>query len=610
MSGKLLRVTIAGWKQCHFYQKASTVGASLKLLFPTKVEVQKIELEDRDAYQKWLSQEKSKLNLTGTHDKHTSSPFVFLNDEQYLGGCDAFIDFTRRKVAFDDTAQSEVTVNDGVKVLDSAYDYDVVTIGGGSGGLAFAKEAAGLGARAAVLDFVKPSSHGTTWGLGGTCVNVGCIPKKLYHRAALLGEQMHEAKGFGWTVTSAKNDWATLSNNIKNYIKGLNFKTRVDLRDNHVTYMNSLGHILDNHTVQLTDRTGKVSKVTAGRIVVAVGGRPTRLECPGGEHAIDSDDLFQMDWIDENGSPRSPGKVLVVGASYVALEGAGFFTGLGYDTTVMVRSILLRGFDREYADKIGEYMEDGGTKFIYQATPTMVEKLSNGKFKVTYTQSNNGHNSSVSDVFDTVVCAIGRNPDTSRLGLDAVKVQTNKKGEIVCVNEQTSVPNIYALGDVVQGVPELTPVAIQSGKQLARRLFGTSKEAFNYDLVPTTVFTPIEYGTVGLSEEVAIQRYGSTALEVYHREVLPLEWQLCDKPKGIARLKLICLKTEGMKVVGLHYLGPDAGEVTQGFATALKKQATYFDIISTVGIHPTKAEDFTTVKITKSSGKDASAANC
>jgi thioredoxin reductase (NADPH) len=436
-------------------------------------------------------------------------------------------------------------------------------------------------------------------------VNVGCIPKKLCHRAAILGEEAHhDAAAFGWEMQKGTHNWAKLIENIHDYVSGLNFKYRVALREKKVKYLNELGTIKDAHTLELRDKKGKIKTITAGRIVIATGGRPTQLDCPGGEHAIDSDDVFQMTW--EN---KIPGKTLVVGASYVALECAGFLCGVGYDTTIMVRSILLRGFDQEYANYIGDFMEKTGMKFLRSATPTKIEKTADGRLEVFWTKDGQV----TSDVFDTVIAAIGRKPDTSKLGLENVGVKTAPSGKVICadMNEQTSVPNIYAVGDVVQDMLELTPVAVQSAVMLARRLYGGSKETMNYDLIATTVFTPIEYGACGLSEEDAIARYGQEDLEVYHKEVSPLEWQLVkSKPEGIARCKLICLKSENLRVVGIHILAPNSGEIMQGFAVAMRKGVTYQDLRDTVGIHPTVAEDFTTLTITKSSGADAAASGC
>lgn len=609
----LTKITVAGWRGCGFFQKAVKVTAAVELLYPKRVQVTHIELSDKDKYVTWLNTEKPKLNLTGgaTSVSHSTSPICWLNENEYIGGCDSVLEYTRnafmgeQKVA--DTGSGRPMVPDGVEM--GKYDYDLVCIGGGSGGLAMSKEAANLGAKVACLDFVKPSPHGTTWGLGGTCVNVGCIPKKLCHRAAILGEDIkHDAADFGWSVEGKKHSWTTLCDNIHNYISSLNFKYRTSLREKNVTYINKLGTIIDPHTIQLTDRKGKTDTITVGRIVVAVGGRPSELEIPGGEHAINSDDVFQMDW---SSTPKQePGKTLVVGASYVALECAGFFTALGYETTVMVRSILLRGFDREYSDKIGEYMEQTGTKFVRGCVPSKIEKTGSGAFNVFWQSEDQKE---TSEEYDTVVIAIGRTADVKKLGLDSVKVQTAKTGKIICAgkNEQTSCPNIYAIGDVVDGMLELTPVAIKSGIFLARRLFGGSSQLMDYNMIPTTVFTPIEYGACGISEEDALAKYGEDDIEVYHKELSPLEWEMLhDKPKGISRAKLVCVKSENMRVVGLHVLGPNCGEITQGYAVAMRLGATFKDFSDTVGIHPTVSEDFTTLTVTKASGASAAGSGC
>lgn len=302
----------------------------------------------------------------------------------------------------------------------------------------------------ACLDFVKPSPLGSKWGLGGTCVNVGCIPKKLMHNASVLGEHAKEAAAYGWTgPEAAKHDWATLKNNIQDHIKGLNFGYRVALREASVTYLNKLGRFLGPHELECTDAKGAVQIITAARFVMAVGGRPTPLDCPGAELALSSDDIFMK--------ATPPGKTCVVGAGYVALECAGFLTGLkGGDVTVLVRSMMLRGFDREMVSAIKTVMEHAGTKIIEGVLPASIEKLSSGRLLV---KMNDGQQ----DEFDTVLAAVGRRPDIHAVGLDsgAMEVKLAGSGKIDCVHEQTSIPHIYAIGDVVEGAPELTPVAIQ-----------------------------------------------------------------------------------------------------------------------------------------------------
>jgi len=268
-----------------------------------------------------------------------------------------------------------------------------------------------------------------------------------------------------------------------------------------------------------------------------------------------------------------------------------------------VRSILLRGFDRECADMIGKYMKSEGVKFREEVVPKKLEK-SGDKIKVTFSDGE-------SDEYDTVLGAIGRSGDTAKLGLDKVGIATNpKNSKIEAKFEQTSTPNIYVIGDVMDGCPELTPVAIHAGKALARRLFGGSTQPMDYRNVCTTVFTPLEYGTVGYSEDDAIAEFGKENLVIYHKYFVPLEWSI-SPTRGEHRgfCKAIVDKHTN-KVLGLHYLGPNAGEVMQGFGTAMKLGCTFEDIIETVGIHPTTAEEFTTLSITKDSGEDAAAGGC
>jgi len=590
---------VAGWSTCPFFQKCATVVCSMQHLFPDKIEADIMEFETKEAFKEWVSQNGASFGAKGA--KHTSSPFVWQDKASFIGGCDDTLAFAKEHFFSGSARPARPTANVDPGA-EGTFDYDIVVIGGGSGGLACSKEAALAGLKVACLDYVKPSPLGTQWGLGGTCVNVGCIPKKLCHQAALLGEFQRDATAFGWKVKTEGHDWATLVENVQDHIHQLNFSYRVELRDKKVDYLNMLGKLVGPHEVECS-KPGKPTKtITAKRIVIAVGGRPTPLSIPGGEHALSSDDIFSME--------TAPGKTLVVGASYVALECAGFLTGLGYDTTVMVRSILLRGFDQDMSNRIGSFMEGEGTKFIRGCVPSKIEKQASGKFLVSWAASDGSPGGS--DEYDTVLAAIGRKADTSKLGLESGGVQTDKGGKIPCVNEQTNVPHIYAIGDVVTDMEELTPVAIQSGQMLSRRFAGLSDLAMDYDKIPTTVFTPIEYGCCGLSEEAAEKRYGDK-LEVYHTSFTPLEWALPDptpKHAGTCYLKVLCDKSDSDRVIGFHILSPNCGEITQGFATAMKLNATYTDFRDTIGIHPTVAESFTTLSVTKSSGEDADAGGC
>ena len=277
-----------------------------------------------------------------------------------------------------------------------------------------------------------------------TCVNVGCIPKKLMHTGSLLLDSIkQDAAAYGIQVGGSNGDsssglqhsWESMRENVQNHIRGLNFKYRVRLREKEVSYLNKLGKFVDAHTIEATDKKGKTETITASRFLICTGGRPSPLECEGGELAISSDDIFALE--------KSPGKTLCVGASYISLECAGFLAGLGHDTTVAVRSILLRGFDRECSDKIGEYMETHGVKFRRSVVPEKLEKVEGDQIKVTFSDGS-------SDTYDTVLAAIGRYADTDKLGLENVGIEVNPKNKrIIGVNEQTACPNIYALGDVL-----------------------------------------------------------------------------------------------------------------------------------------------------------------
>ncbi|XP_016428301.1 thioredoxin reductase 2, tandem duplicate 2 [Sinocyclocheilus rhinocerous] len=483
------------------------------------------------------------------------------------------------------------------------FDYDLVVIGGGSGGLACSKEAAQLGQRVAVLDYVEPSLKGTKWGLGGTCVNVGCIPKKLMHQAALLGTAVKDARKYGWQIPeSLSHDWSTMAEAVQNHVKSLNWGHRVQLQDKKVKYLNMKGNLVDKHTIRAVNAKGKEMTVTAKNIVLATGGRPKYpTHVPGAmEFGITSDDVF---WLKE-----SPKKTLVVGASYVALECAGFLTGIGLDTTVMVRSIALRGFDQQMSGLVTDYMEAYGTKFSWKCTPKSIEKLPSGILRVTWMNLNTKEEHQ--DTFNSVLWAVGRASETKTLNLDKVGVEINiETGKIiVAADEATSVPNIFAIGDIAEGRPELTPTAIKAGKLLARRLVGHSTELMNYDNVATTVFTPLEYGCVGLSEEEAERRHGKDQIEVKYSIFAMVQFTVAWK--RATRIIVVCLREGDQRVLGMHFTGPSAGEVTQGFSLGFQCGLTYEHLRNTVGIHPTCAEELIKLNITKRSGLDATVTGC
>nr|XP_042092409.1 thioredoxin reductase 3 isoform X3 [Ovis aries] len=509
-----------------------------------------------------------------------------------------------------------------------------------------------------VLDFVVPSPRGTAWGLGGTCVNVGCIPKKLMHQAALLGQALTDSRKFGWEYSQqVRHSWATMMEAIQSHVGSLSWGRRLALRENAVTYVNSYGEFVEHHKVKATNEKGQEALYTAANFVIATGQRPRYLGIPGDrEYCITSDDLFSL--------PYCPGTTLVVGASYVALECAGFLAGLGLEVTVMVRSVLLRGFDQEMAEKVGASMQQLGVRFLRKFVPVEVQQLEKGlpgRLKVV-AKSTEG-TETMEGVYNTVLLAIGRDSCTKKLGLEKIGVNISEKTGKIPVNgeEQTSVPYVYAVGDVLEGKPQLTPVAVQAGKLLARRLFGGRSEKCDYVNVPTVVFTPLEYGCCGYSEEkagevcqaenlgvscaagafsglapeprlppsgtsysVLLQAPVTAALSeiisllweswkvnnVYHTLFWPLEWTVACRDNNTCYAKIICNKLDNDRVIGFHVLGPNAGEITQGFAAAMKCGLTKQLLDATIGIHPTCGEVFTTLEITKASGLDITQKGC
>eukprot|EP01059_Diplonema_ambulator_P020870 TRINITY_DN3480_c0_g2_i1.p1 TRINITY_DN3480_c0_g2~~TRINITY_DN3480_c0_g2_i1.p1 ORF type:complete len:588 (+),score=250.17 TRINITY_DN3480_c0_g2_i1:95-1858(+) len=583
-------ITITGWEGCGFFSRAVQAAQAQAAESGLKVDVNSMT---RDAFRQWVVAEQTKYGV-----QHTSSPFV-LKDGTFLGGCDdtlAFLKDLKNKKA-------PVKLVDDAEPEEHKYDFDLIVIGGGSGGMAASKAAAKLigsdEARVCCLDYVKPTPIGTKWGFGGTCVNVGCIPKKLFHTAAIHRDSIKHSHYYGGAeanATAPPMNWERARENIQMHIKSLNFGSVAELRTGNVKYKNSLGAFVDPHTIECTNKKGAKETITGRRILLAMGGRPNYPDIPGAkEYGITSDDIFSLE--------KAPGKTLVVGASYIALECAGFLTGMGYDATVLMRSIPLRGFDQQMAEKICDFMQEEGTKFIRGATPTKLEKNADGTIT---THLSNGETFQS----DTVLFAIGRVPD-SQVNLEAAGVKTAKSGKITTdAADRTSTPHIYAIGDIVENYLELTPVAIMAGQLLTDRLYNKGSKLMNQHLVPTTVFTPLEYGVCGYAEEDAIKEFGAENLEVYHTNFKPLEWTVAQKPASACYVKMITNKKDDERVVGFHILTPNAGEVLQGVAVAMKAGAKKCHFDDTVGIHPTVAELMTTLTTTKSSGASADQGGC
>lgn len=321
-----------------------------------------------------------------------------------------------------------------------------------------------------------------------------------------------------------------------------------------------------------------------------MGSRPSYHSIPGAQDCcLTSDDIFSIRPLE--------GAILVIGGSYIALECAGFLHSIGKDVTLMNRSLFLRGFDREMAEVVVNYMERSGLKIIRAAQPVAFEKADSA-VKVVFEQEGTTHIS----IYQHVLLAIGRHAVTSTLNLESVGVQMNPSNGKIRINahNQTSVESIWAVGDASDNPWELTPVAIKAGIYLSQRLFAGKERTVDYGLVPTTVFTPLEYACVGLSEESAVSLYGFANIQVYISSFTPLEWTFSEKRRSQqAHVKLICLITQAERVIGVHYAGPNAGEVIQGYVVALSAGATKAIIDSTVGIHPTCAEELLFMQVTK-----------
>ncbi|KHN73592.1 putative glutathione reductase 2 [Toxocara canis] len=507
--------------------------------------------------------------------------------------------------------------------------YDAIVIGGGSGGLAFSKEAAQLGAKVALVDAVEPSPHGTTWGIGGTCVNVGCIPKKLMHQAALIGRFVEHAHKYGWNeVQRGKHDWSTLVNVVQDRIKASNWIYRVQLNEKKVDYINAFASFLDASTIKTVSAgRRKVERILrAKKFVIAAGLRPKYPLITGAELGITSDDIFSL--------RRPPGKTLVVGSSYVGLECAGFLRGLSYDVHLMIRSIPLRHFDQQCAEIVVGHMAAEGVKILRHFVPLSVEKQSDGRLNVMFRETNGTETKS--HLYDTVIWATGREPRLRSLRVQNLGIAIAKSGKlIVNDHDETSQKNIYAIGDISEGRPELTPPAIKAGQLLARRLFAGSETLMRYDTIPTTVFTPLEYGAVGLPEEVAIERYGennveasplntafilrvvfgssnmSYASKVFHAYYVPYEYVVPqDESSAYCYAKLIALRRSPKTVLGLHLIGPNAAEIVQGFTSAISIKISSEQLFDTLPIHPCSAEEIVKMTITKRSGGDPKVVGC
>ncbi|MER1968778.1 glutathione-disulfide reductase [Castellaniella sp. GW247-6E4] len=446
--------------------------------------------------------------------------------------------------------------------------YDYIAIGAGSGGIASANRAAMHGKTCALIESNV---------IGGTCVNVGCVPKKVMWHAAQIAEAIrHYGPDYGFDATLAPLDWTRLVRSRSAYIDRIHASYQAGFDKNKVDLIEGTARFIDARTIAVGDE-----RYTADHILIATGCRPTRPAIPGAEHGIDSDGFFALDAL--------PRRTAVVGAGYIAVELAGVLNALGSDTHLFIRKeAALRRFDPLLRDTLMEVMRTEGPTLHPHSDPEAVIRHDDGSLTLRF--KNGGSHDT-----DCVIWAIGRDPDTSALGLDAAGVALDARGYIdVDDYQNTNVPGIYAVGDIT-GRLELTPVAVAAGRRLSERLFNDKPdERLDYENVPTVVFSHPPIGTVGLTEPQARERHGDAAVKVYQTSFTAM-YTAVTRHRQPCRMKLVCVGDDE-KVVGIHGIGFGMDEILQGFAVALKMGATKKDFDDTVAIHPTAAEEFVTMR--------------
>lgn len=453
----------------------------------------------------------------------------------------------------------------------SPKHYDLLVIGAGSGGIATAARAAQHGAKVAIFEKNIP---------GGTCVNVGCVPKKIMWYAADIAEKLHNAKSYGFDITVNHHNWETLIANREAYIKRIHGFYDRYLSGLNIDYIQGEASFVNANTL-----TANNIEYTGEHILIAPGCEPTIPNIPGAELGIDSNGFFEL--------TRAPKKVAVIGAGYIAVELAGVLQALGSETYLAVRNqVPLRNFDPMLSEGLVEAMQTQGIKLLTEHIPTRLSKQDNHLLKLNFENQNSLEN------IDCVIWAIGRSPATENLNLFAAGLDTNSQGYIESDKfENTKIKNIYAIGDITNKAA-LTPVAIAAGRRLAERLFNGKINLFlDYTNIPTVVFSHPPIGTIGLTEPEAIEKFGKDKIKVYQTKFNPMYEALTDEPIA-CRMKLVCAndgdKTE--LVVGCHIIGMGADEMLQAVGIAIKMGATKADFDNCVAIHPTSSEELVLLK--------------
>jgi len=447
--------------------------------------------------------------------------------------------------------------------------FDYICIGGGSGGIASANRAAMYGAKVALIEAKD---------LGGTCVNVGCVPKKVMWHGAQVAEAIKlYSEDYGFDVNLNGFNWDKLVENRQAYIGRIHNSYDNVLGNNKVEVIKGFARFVDAKTVEVNGQ-----HYTADHILIAVGGRPTIPDVPGAEYGIDSNGFFDLN--------EQPKRVAVVGAGYIAVEIAGVLHALGTETHLYVRKQSpIRSFDPMIIDTLVDVMAEEGPTLHTHSVPKEVVKEADGSLTL---HLENGESQNV----DTLIWAIGRHPATDAINLEATGVETNNRGYIkVDEYQQTNVEGVYCVGDIMEGGIELTPVAVKAGRQLSERLFNNKPNAkMDYDLVPTVVFSHPPIGTIGLTEPEAKEKYGEENVKVYTSGFTAM-YTAVTKHRQPCKMKLVCAGDDE-KIVGLHGIGFTVDEMIQGFAVAIKMGATKADFDSVVAIHPTGSEEFVTMR--------------
>ncbi len=442
-------------------------------------------------------------------------------------------------------------------------DYDLFVIGAGSGGVRAARMAAGFGAKVAVAEDRY---------MGGTCVNVGCVPKKLYVYASEFSHAFEDAREFGWASDVPGFDWHTLRDNKKQEISRLNAIYDNLLGGVNAEIINGRASIIDAHTVEVNGK-----HYTAEKILVSTGGWPRRDSRPGAELGVTSNEIFDL--------AEFPKRILIAGGGYIAVEFAGIFNGLGAEVTQLYRGpLFLRGFDLDIREFAAQEIPKSGIDLRFNTIIESIERTPDGLRCVLSDRTE--------ITVDQVLYAIGREPHVDGLGIENVNVELDEKGYIKVDDDfRTTEPSIFAVGDVIGGM-ELTPVALAEGMSFARKQFGPEHKEVEYDFIPSAVFCQPNIGTVGFTEEQAREKFDSITL--YKSSFRPMKHTISGRDEKTFMKLIVDDATD--RVVGVHMMGPDAGEIIQGIAIALKAGATKATFDATIGIHPTAAEEFVTMR--------------